>query len=230
MQGKNNNHHHLLPAQMGCERRGIKQHQFKRERERERELTLVLYTFASLTKYPTLAQGATKSEQLPLGALLLFNSTHTLAAAAQLPPPTSARSYGGKKNSRSSKKPSISLTRKWCRPPNRAHLSLTVLDSHSSPTTSVRACRFWCAATKKQRDNSRESRDFAVPTLLPFLLTSIKKEKPGVTTTFPQKPVSQKPTTQSSKQQQQPQHLSRQSRSPRKQQAHDRHRNNPNPR
>jgi hypothetical protein len=34
----------------------------ERERERERELTLVLYTFASLTKYPTLAQGATKSE------------------------------------------------------------------------------------------------------------------------------------------------------------------------
>ncbi len=190
----------------------------------------MLYTFAALTKCPTLAQGATKSEQLPLGALLLFNSAHTLAAAAQLPPP-SARSYGEKKRLKElTKKPSISLTRKWCRPPNRAHLSLTVLDSHSSPTTSVRACSFLCAATKKQRDSSRESRDLAVPTLLLFLLTSIKKENPGVTTTFPQKPVNQKPTTQSSKQQQQPQHLSRQSRSPRKQQAHDRHRNNPNPR
>ncbi len=228
MQGRNNNHHHLLPAQMGCERRGIKQHQFKRERERE--LTLMLYTFASLTKYPTLAQGATKSEQLPLGALLLFNSTHTLATAAQVPPLLSTQLRGKKKLKELTKKPSISLTRKWCRPPNRAHLSLTVLDSHSSPTTSVRACSFLCAATKKQRDNSGESRDFAVPTLLLFLLTSIKKENPGATTTFPQKPVNQKPTTQSSKQQQQPQHLSRQSRSPRKQQAHDRHRNNPNPR
>jgi hypothetical protein len=104
--GEEQQHHHLLPAQMGCERRGIKQHQFKRERERE--LTLMLYTFASLTKYPTLAQGATKSEQLPLGALLLFNSTHTLATAAQVPPLPSTQ-LRGKKNSRRSQRNPLSL-------------------------------------------------------------------------------------------------------------------------
>lgn len=198
-------------------------------RERERAYTSVVH-FGISDKVPyTCTRSCKERAAAPWCSTLIQFHTHSCCCSSASPP-LSTQLRGKKKLKELTKKPSISLTRKWCRPPNRADLSLPVLDSHSSPTTSVRACSFLCAATKKQRDSSRESRDFAVPTLLLFLLTSIKKENPGVTTTFPQKPVNQKPTTQSSKQQQQPQHLSRQSRSPRKQQAHDRHRNNPNPR